>query len=268
MKLNPIKTNSWRGTPQFAAARTEAINKANVSGEGYDVVRTLQQISPIYVRPVEYLKDGQLFAAHTLKELVDRHIADWQDCTKCRLGQCPFVINKCFFRGYLPCDVLFIGEAPGQNEDTHARPFIGEAGRCLDDIIKETSRRLTPFPESASTEAQQAWYRKDNQFRWCITNTVLCLPYDQGSFREPAKDEVEACQPRLMEFIELASPKLVCIMGLVAHRSLRFLKGVPTIYINHPSWFARLKNSVEKETELKKAAMSLAVAFNKHCVPF
>lgn len=266
MKLNPIKTSNWSGTPAFAEAQRLAIEKANREGTGYDVVRTLQQVAMLAtgVAPLRVLLDK-----------VNKHIDDWKDCQKCRLGQCPFVINKCFYRGYIPCDVLFIGEAPGQNEDTHARPFVGEAGRRLDEIIKDTSRRITPLvvADGTSDKVAQAaydkWYAKDNNFRWCVTNTVLCLPYDQGSFREPEKDEVEACSPRLLEFITLASPKLIVIMGLVANRALQRYRDLPpTVYIPHPSWFNRLKNSVERETEQKKVVLNIVAAFNKHIVPF
>lgn len=254
MKLNPIKPRPvdkpyW--TSDHIAEYDAAIKKANAEGIGYDVVRHLQQVRPWFVPWSDTV---------TYKQAIERHIAEWQGCTKCRLGQCPFVVNKCFFRGYIPCEVLFVGEAPGFNEDTHARPFIGEAGRVLDEMIKETSRRLSPQPAVLDDK----WYARDNAFKWCITNTVLCLPYDQGDFREPLADEIATCLPRLMKFIQIAEPHLIVTMGLHANRALRSFNAVPKLHINHPSWFNRIKQTVERETQVKKAVLDLVASIHEH----
>jgi uracil-DNA glycosylase family 4 len=183
--------------------REEAINHANQHREGYYVVRSIQQAWPSHLPAIKH------------------HFHQYNDCVACPLGNCPFVVGKVYYRGYIPSDVLFIGEAPGKNEDTVARPFIGESGKILDDIIIDVSKRLTMNEDGKNG--------KDNAFRWCITNSVLCLPYDQGDFRTPTMDEIRACNQRLREFIGLACPSLIVTVGRVAERAWNLIckDGVP-----------------------------------------
>src|SRR3954471_2435855 len=81
------------------------------------------------------------------------HVARWRDCTRCPLSQQRS--NIVLARGQVPCDVLFVGEAPGASEDALAQPFCGPAGHLLDQIVE---RALPPIVSYA------------------MTNLVCCFP--------------------------------------------------------------------------------------------
>jgi DNA polymerase len=89
-------------------------------------------------------------------------------------------------------ELMFIGEAPGRDEDAQGRPFVGRAGQLLTKII----------------EAMK--WRREEVF---ITNIVKCRPPDN---RTPLPDEVEKCSPYLVRQIELIRPKVIVTLGKVA----------------------------------------------------
>lgn len=204
MKSNlTLRGNVLHGNPHTRFEdRQKAIDKANKEGIDYGVVRTVQQAYPSHIPAVRH------------------HIHQFSSCRACRLGCNPFVQNKVFYRGYVPCDVLFVGEAPGVNEDAQVRPFIGNGGKVLDGIITEVSRRLT----ENTAELALSTLARDNAFRWCITNSVLCTPFDssaESGIRIPASDEVKACSSRLYTFIHICAPAVIVPMGMVAERAMR-----------------------------------------------
>lgn len=125
------------------------------------------------------------------------HVERWKDCTKCPLAQQRSLI--CIARGQVPCDVVFIGEAPGPSEDALGLPFKGPAGNLLDQIIE----RALP-----------------SDVRYALTNLVCCFPRDAKTAgdNEPEHDEILACRPRLVEFVRLAMPRLVVLVGALARR--------------------------------------------------
>jgi uracil-DNA glycosylase len=130
----------------------------------------------------------------------DRHVVKWQGCTKCRIGE--WAHNKAFIRGNLPCDILFIGEGPGQTEDMTGIPFIGPAGKELDKWIEGSWNSDMPAYE----------------FTWAVTNTVLCRPCDTRVGKNRAPDAMEQfhCLDRAREIFNLAKPKMVFLLGNVA----------------------------------------------------
>jgi uracil-DNA glycosylase family 4 len=114
-------------------------------------------------------------------------------CTKCRLCQSrKFAVPG---EGSKSAKVLFVGEAPGEQEDLQGRPFVGAAGRLLTELIRSVNLR-----------------REDVY----ITNTVKCRP---PSNRPPRKDESAACRPYLDRQISLIHPRVICPMGNSAIRS-------------------------------------------------
>lgn len=123
------------------------------------------------------------------------HVAKWKDCTLCPLHQQR--TNIVLARGTVPCDVLFIGEAPGASEDALAQPFKGPAGHRLDQIVL---RAIPPTVNCA----------------YC--NLVACFPRDAKARgeNEPEIAEIKACRPRLVEFVRIAQPKLVVLVGNLA----------------------------------------------------
>ena len=98
--------------------------------------------------------------------------------------------------GQVSAKIMFIGEAPGKNEDLEGKPFVGSAGRILDQAMKK-----------AGIERSKVF----------ITNVVKCRP---PSNRVPEEDERIACQPYLHRQISLISPKIICILGSTAYSSI------------------------------------------------
>jgi DNA polymerase len=98
--------------------------------------------------------------------------------------------------GQVSAKIMFIGEAPGKNEDLKGKPFVGAAGRILDQAM-----------EKAGIERSKVF----------ITNVVKCRP---PSNRVPEEDERIACQPYLQRQISLISPKIICILGSTAYSSI------------------------------------------------
>jgi DNA polymerase len=112
-------------------------------------------------------------------------------------------------RGKIPCDVLFIGEAPGASEDVIGQPFIGPAGKLLDQQIAEAQANA-----------------KTN-LRLCFTNLVCCIPKKDGrKIGEPDKECIKACNPRLLEFISLARPTLIVCVGDLADKYVGETEGL------------------------------------------
>lgn len=130
-----------------------------------------------------------------------RHRQHWSRCRSCRL--CQKRMSVVLARGTLPCDVLFVGEAPGISEDVLGRPFVGPAGKLLDSVLDYVEAEAGPY-------------------RYALTNIVACVPLDESmqKVKEPPKEAVEACHPRLVEFIDIAQPRAVITLGTFAQKYL------------------------------------------------
>ena len=101
-------------------------------------------------------------------------------------------------RGNPEAKVLFIGEAPGKNEDAEGRAFVGRSGRLLDTLMKDV-----------------AGFDTDQD--GLIINVVKCRP---PANRPPLPDEVEACSPYLQKQFELVKPRIVVLLGATAFRRM------------------------------------------------
>ena len=97
--------------------------------------------------------------------------------------------NLVFGEGNINCDVLFIGEAPGMNEDRLKRPFVGRGGQLLDKMIESIG-----------------WKRTDVY----ITNIVKRRPPDN---RDPSPEEIAAYRPYLTRQIDIIAPRVVVTLG-------------------------------------------------------
>ena len=115
-------------------------------------------------------------------------------CQKCKL--CKTRTNAVPGKGKFDADVIFVGEAPGRNEDIHGEPFVGAAGKRLDMILEDTG------------------INRENVY---ITNIVKCRPPNN---RVPSKEEEEACNDFIKQEIEIINPKIICIMGNTAYGTL------------------------------------------------
>jgi DNA polymerase len=120
-------------------------------------------------------------------------------CTACELST---TRNRTVFgTGHRAAEWMLVGEAPGMEEDARGEPFVGQAGRLLDNM-------LASIGLSRAGATPQSVY---------IANVLKCRP--PGN-RNPAPGEVAACDPFLRRQIELVNPKLVLVMGRFASQSL------------------------------------------------
>ena len=125
---------------------------------------------------------------------LEKIAADVRGCPLCKLSRSRK--NAVPGEGQLSAKIMFIGEAPGRSEDEKGRPFVGAAGRILDELLKK-----------AGIERSEVF----------ITNIVKCRPPNN---RVPKEDELTACRPYLDRQIALIKPKVICILGRTAYSSL------------------------------------------------
>lgn len=131
--------------------------------------------------------------------------------------------------------LLFVGEAPGRDEDLQGRPFVGRAGQLLTRII------------------QAMGFSREEVY---IANVIKCRPPEN---RTPRPDEVKACSPYLLRQIELIRPKVIVALGKVATdfllqspKSMSELRGnfgefqgIPVMPTFHPSYLVRNEGNKE-----------------------
>jgi DNA polymerase len=116
------------------------------------------------------------------------------ECTKCDL--CKTRTHSVPGKGNFNSDVIFVGEAPGKNEDLKGEPFVGVAGKKL------------------SLALENAGVTRDEVY---ITNTVKCRPPKN---RVPSILEREACQEYIQKEIQIIKPKIICVLGNTAFGSI------------------------------------------------
>jgi uracil-DNA glycosylase family 4 len=115
-------------------------------------------------------------------------------CTKCRLHQ-----NRKKAvpgEGREDARLVFIGEAPGRDEDIQGKPFVGKAGQLLTKII-----------EAIDLKREDVY----------ITNIVKCRPPEN---RNPNEDEIQSCEPYLLRQLRIIKPKIICALGTFAAQAL------------------------------------------------
>ncbi len=119
-----------------------------------------------------------------------------QGCTKCpQLAATRTTVV--FGSGHADADLMFVGEAPGANEDKQGLPFVGQAGKLLDQLLGEIGME------------------RGDVF---IVNTLKCRP--PGN-RDPQPEEIDACQDYLLRQVELVEPRVVCTLGNFSTKLLR-----------------------------------------------
>ena len=150
-------------------------------------------------------------------------------CDKCPLQETRTQVVFGVGNAYQP-DIMFIGEAPGENEDLQGEPFVGPAGQLLDKLLSALGI-----------------HRKEI----FIDNVVKCRPPNN---RKPTPEEVAHCLPYLKEEIKIIQPKSIVCLGATAAQSLLGSKipvgkmrgkwmsheGIPVRATFHPAWLLRL----------------------------
>ena len=126
------------------------------------------------------------------------HAERWRFCTGCALHERRQRVV--LYRGAVPCDVLFVGEAPGESEDVLGKPFAGPAGQLLDEQIR----------------AALAGFK--TPYRIGYTNLVACIPKgnDGRKFAEPDDTHIKSCSARVVEIVGIAKPRLIVYVGKLA----------------------------------------------------
>lgn len=125
---------------------------------------------------------------------LDQFRQEIKDCQNCSLGESrtKFVFGV----GNPDADLVFVGEAPGKNEDLQGEPFVGKAGKLLDKILQAIGLDRTKV---------------------YILNVLKCRPPEN---RDPAPDEVNQCEPYLKTQLNIIRPKLIVALGRVAAKTL------------------------------------------------
>jgi DNA polymerase len=125
---------------------------------------------------------------------LDEHKRAIANCQKCPLGatRTKFVYGV----GNSKAEIIFIGEAPGRDEDLKGEPFVGRAGQLLDKILAAI---------------------KFNRDEIYIANILKCRPPNN---RDPLPDEMAICMPYLLEQIRLINPKMICALGRISAQAL------------------------------------------------
>ncbi len=165
-------------------------------------------------------------------------------CGGCRLHETR--THTVFARGDVDAALMFVGEAPGRDEDIQGSPFVGAAGKLLDKMIF-----------AMGLERDEVY----------VANILKCRPPNN---RDPRPDEIEACYPFLKRQIELVSPRIICTLGRPASNTLlqtsasmgslrgrwhRF-DGIPLMPTYHPAYLLRSPGQKRKTWEDLKMVMA------------
>ena len=146
------------------------------------------------------------------RELLKAVYQEARGCVACQLHETR--TNVVFGAGNADAEVMFVGEAPGANEDLQGLPFVGQAGKLLEKLLAEIGME------------------RDDVF---IANTLKCRP--PGN-RDPHPHELDACQHYLYSQLDLIQPTMVCTLGNFATKLLR----------GEPTGISRIHGQVEVRT--------------------
>ena len=192
-------------------------------------------------------------------------------CRAC--GLCAGRAQTVFGVGSRTADWMVIGEAPGENEDRQGEPFVGQAGKLLDNMLAAIglSRQVgdTMNSVAAGGDSVRADGPKDSKQGVYIANVLKCRP--PGN-RNPQPDEIAQCEPYLRRQVALVQPKIILAMGRFAVQSLlqttepigklrgrvHRYQGVPVIVTYHPAYL--LRALPEKAKAWQDLCLALATA--------
>lgn len=225
----------------------------------HDAATQTDAVLPSQAVAIDMVAEGQAdliaaadahYGSHTIMSMPWRTLKETvAGCVKCKL--CKSRTHTVFGTGDEKAEWLFIGEGPGRNEDLQGEPFVGQAGKLLDNMLRELGVN-----------------RSSNAY---IANVVKCRPTDQtGRDRPPTTEEAGACLPYLKRQIELIKPKVlvalgktaaISLLGLDADTPVGKLRGtvhrygdLPLIVTYHPAYLLR------KLTEKGKVWSDLCLA--------
>jgi uracil-DNA glycosylase len=209
------------------------VDSVDVAAVGIPILRPspLLEASPYRARASRPLPEGEGSSALHL----DAVRAEIGNCQRCKLA--PTRTHIVFGSGKPDAELVFVGEAPGYDEDQQGLPFVGRAGQLLTKII-----------ESIELKREDVY----------ICNVLKCRPPEN---RNPEPDEVASCNPFLRKQLAAVRPKIVCCLGTFAAQTVlqtaapisrlrgKFfdLDGMRVIATFHPAYLLR---SPEKKREV------------------
>jgi len=136
--------------------------------------------------------------------MFDKLKQEYSNCNRCK-KLCKSRTQVVFGSGNPNAEVLFIGEAPGANEDKQGIPFCGMSGKVLSELLSSIN------------------LSREDIF---ITNTILCRPENN---RNPAKEEVANCKERLDRLIQIMDPKVIVTIGNFATERILGKTGIKSL---------------------------------------
>jgi DNA polymerase len=173
---------------------------------------------------------------------LQKEVAECQRCTLCNTRT-----QTVFGAGNKNADWMFIGEAPGQSEDLEGKPFVGQAGLLLTEMIRAIG------------------LERDSVY---IASILKCRPPNN---RDPKVEEVKACHDYLQQQIALIKPKIILAVGRIAAQTLletseplsklrgrpHQLMGIPLVVVYHPAYL--LRSLLEKRKAWQDLQMAIKV---------
>jgi len=161
----------------------------------YPVIVLANTANQPRARPSSGIPSPAVRSAAERRELLKAVYEEARGCVRCQLHQTRTTVV--FGNGNANADLMFVGEAPGANEDRLGLPFVGQAGKLLDKLLAEIGLE-----------------RKDV----FVANTLKCRPPDN---RDPHPGEIEACNEYLRSQVDLIEPTVICTLGNFATKLLR-----------------------------------------------
>ena len=197
--IAPALTNLF-GEPESAPAPPATPSTA-LADEESEIDVFAKDLNPGGLAPRETI-------AAEASAVLSQVAAEARACTKC--GLCEARTQAVPGVGTARSGIVFVGEAPGADEDRLGEPFVGRAGQLLDRIIKamDDARLVPDLPLSRETIY--------------ICNVLKCRPPEN---RNPLPHEVESCSPYLRRQLEALRPRVICCLGKFAAELLVGVKG-------------------------------------------
>jgi len=177
---------------ELTGALRDHIVAERESGKGISGLYLKGNLCALSFPPIDSVPDNE--AMRVRSETLDDIRAELGECTRCKLynGRHHIVFGE----GDPHADLVFVGEAPGGDEDRQGRPFVGRAGKLLSDIIK-----------AMGLTREQVY----------ICNILKCRPPQN---RNPEPDEIAMCEPFLVKQLRAIRPRMICALGKFAAQTL------------------------------------------------
>jgi len=229
-----------RGGEPVEPVQAQAVAVAEVAVDDEPVVAEAAVVTPVPVvarvevsQVVDAPADAALSRAQRIAAFDWAQLEDAvSNCTSCKL--CERRTNTVFGVGDRQAEWMLIGEAPGENEDKQGEPFVGQAGKLLDSMLRAVGLSRQPG------EGRGVF----------IANVLKCRP--PGN-RDPEPDEAAMCDPYLKRQIALVKPRIIVVLGRVAAQNLlqtqtpvsklrgkvHEVEGVPVVVTYHPAYLLR-----------------------------